>query len=170
MKTYDIRLRKLKSRLTKVNKYLKSGLVKNRDFAVKTKKELQEEIKEIGYRRASMANMKIGTRKYHALFGWCKICSPIDTKGMVVVDVELEHLTYEKRVGELREVKRKDDGTNYMGTPASHLFNEKEHVPAKLEMMASVMNRQVISTGIRPEVGSEEWLKEFEKSMDKETA
>lgn len=166
----NLRIRKIRGRLKEIAKIKKGELELKKGFrmadVVARENELKKELTEQLNLRASLANMKPNTRKFHALFGWCKIASNVE-KGQVVVDIEAKKVTYEKRVGVTKVMERKEDGSNYVRTPINHLFNKREHVSDSLKTLVSVMNAEFVYDTV---FGSGDWIKNVVDKIQKANA
>ena len=64
--------------------------------------------------------IKINSRLYHALFGWCKVISPVDGD-KVLVDLEADSITYYVHGKGYKTITRKENNTNVIQTPIEEL-------------------------------------------------
>ena len=87
--------------------------------------------------------IKIGTRLYHAMFGWCKVTAPV-LKDKVLVDLEADELEY--YVMGRGYVKYKRPGKNQpniLYTPITDLLNSPEEMTDILRLGKLTLNPTV---------------------------
>lgn len=91
--------------------------------------------------------LPIGTRCYHAIFGWCKVTHPIvfDLNERTLVELEADEIKYYRAGEGYATFKRDESGAHALYTPISDLLkDDKEKLPANLALKKAALNPEII--------------------------
>jgi hypothetical protein len=89
------------------------------------------------------SEIKIGKRVFHAIFGWCKIQTPANTKGECLVDLEADEIEYYVMGKGYVKYKREMDGRlnrNILLTHIDELFISEKEVTSIMRLKKTALN------------------------------
>ena len=85
----------------------------------------------------------IGSRMYHAIFGWCKVTHPANQAKMTLVELEADEIEYNVNGVRKKFYRDKKDNRHTLYTPVADLFPDEATVTEEYGLKKLALNPKI---------------------------